>query len=245
MLENGKKEYLIKNGAVAKQVADILTNQIIAGEFNVGNFLPTEEVLCADFGIGRSSVREAIKTLESRGLVRKIQGKGVEVIDESIKATSEMLSVCLSYRKTTLKDLMDFRVALEMQNVQLAARNATDEDIENLAQIVEKMKGDDGNMDDFADYDYQFHEAIARASGNRMSLIIVGALKPILYKQIVYTIDPNFNSEISNHFHENIFTAIKERQPQTAIKAMHEHLFETQRIISELDLEGGYETPKF
>lgn len=243
MSEKEKKEYLLKNGSVAKQVADILTSQIVKGEFAEGDFLPTEEVLCSDFGIGRSSVREAIKTLESRGLVRKIQGRGVEVIDESIEATSEMLSICLSYRKATLKDLMDFRVSLEMQNVELAARNATDEDIEHMAEIIEKMNGESGDMDDFAAYDFEFHEAIAKASGNRMSLIIVGALKPILYKQIVYTIDPNFNPEKSNHFHEHIFEAIRDRKPETAIKAMHAHLFETQRIITELDLQGGYEKP--
>lgn len=55
--------------------------------------MPTEEDLCREFGIGRSSVREAIKTLESRGMVRKLHGKGVEVIDESAKATTEMLHI--------------------------------------------------------------------------------------------------------------------------------------------------------
>ncbi len=238
MEEKGKKEYLILNGSVAKQVADILTNQIIDGNYVEGDFLPTEEELCSDFGIGRSSVREAIKTLESRGLVRKIQGRGVEVINESIKATSRMLSISLACSKTTLKDLMDFRVALEMKNVELAATNATAENVAELEEILERMKGDTLNMDDFATHDYMFHEAIARASGNGVSLIMVKALKPLLYKQIVYTIDPNFNPEKSNHFHEHIFEAIRDCQPKRAIRAMHEHLFETQRIITKLSEDG-------
>ncbi|MFR9534455.1 MAG: FadR/GntR family transcriptional regulator [Rikenellaceae bacterium] len=231
----GKKGYVILNGSVAKQVANILTNKIIEGEYPKGSFLPTEEVLCSDFGLGRSSVREAIKTLESRGLVRKIQGKGVEIIDKSVEATSEMLNITLAYSKTSLKDLMDFRVSLEMKNVEWAAKNATLEDIASMQQSLDMMKRDDFNSDDFATYDYMFHEAIAKASGNGVSLIMVKALQPLLYKQIVYTLDPNFNPEKANHFHEYIFEAIKAREPEKATKAMYEHLCETQRIISDLE----------
>ncbi|KAA4074486.1 FadR family transcriptional regulator, partial [Bacteroides ovatus] len=73
----------LANDSVTKQVTDILSDLIVTGKIVEGDFLPTEEDLCHEFGIGRSSVREAIKTLESRGMVRKLHGKGVEVIDES------------------------------------------------------------------------------------------------------------------------------------------------------------------
>lgn len=235
MNNDGKKGYVILNGSVAKQVANILTNKIIEGEYAKGSYLPTEEVLCTDFGLGRSSVREAIKTLESRGLVHKIQGKGVEIIDNSVEATSEMLNISLSYNRTSLKDLMDFRVALEMKNVEWATKNATDEDIASMQQSLDMMKKDDFNSDDFATYDYMFHEAIAKASGNGVSLIMIKALQPLLYKQIVYTLDPNFNPENANHLHEYIFEAIKLRDTEKAIKTMYDHLCETQRIISDLD----------
>ena len=57
----------LANDSVAKQVTDILSDLIVTGKIEEGDFLPTEEDLCREFGIGRSSVREAIKTLESRG----------------------------------------------------------------------------------------------------------------------------------------------------------------------------------
>ncbi len=237
-MEESKKatpKHILVNGAVAKQVTKILTDQIIDGTFAVGDFLPTEEVLCEEFGIGRSSVREAIKTLESRGMVRKLQGKGVAVIDESIEATSEMLKIALAYRKTSLKDLMDFRVALEIKSVEMAANNASADDIERMRGFLDAMIGAEHSDEQFATYDYLFHEAIAKAAGNSMIELIIKALRPLLYNQIVYTLNPNFNSESANHFHESIFRAIKDRQPRAAIKAMLEHLSETQRIISELD----------
>ena len=59
----------LANESVAKQVTDILTDLIVSGKIKLGEYLPTEEDLCREFGIGRSSVREAIKTLESRGMV--------------------------------------------------------------------------------------------------------------------------------------------------------------------------------
>ncbi|MFI3306828.1 MAG: GntR family transcriptional regulator [Rikenellaceae bacterium] len=97
----GAKPVII-NGSVAVQIADILTRRIIDQSVVVGDFLPTEELLCEEFGVGRSSIREAIKTLESRGLVRKRQGRGAVVVDESIEATSRMLKLSLDYKKSSL-----------------------------------------------------------------------------------------------------------------------------------------------
>lgn len=232
---NKSQKHILVNGSVASQVTKILTDQIIDGTYSVGDFLPTEEVLCSEFGIGRSSVREAIKTLESQGMVRKLQGKGVVVIDESIEATSKMLNIALAYRKISLKDLMDFRVSLELNTVEFAAMNATDADIENIQSCLDAMFETEYSNEHFAEYDYKFHEAIARASGNSMSELIIRTLRPLLYNQIVYTLNPNFNHEVANRLHEKIYQAIKDRQPRVAVKAMMAHLSETQRLISELD----------
>lgn len=233
--DNLKHQHVIVNGSVAQQVTAIMTQQIISGKFAVGEYLPTEEELCIEFGIGRSSVREAIKTLESRGLVRKLQGKGVVVIDESINATSQMLRIALEFKKTSLKDLMDFRVAMEVMNVELAAINATEEDLIEMRKYLLLMQQEDYSHDTFAHHDYLFHEAIARASKNSVSIIILRTLQPILYNQIVYTLDPNFNPELATHFHAKIFDAIVNHQPDRAVSEMMSHLSETQRIISELD----------
>ncbi|MFI3333432.1 MAG: FadR/GntR family transcriptional regulator [Rikenellaceae bacterium] len=230
-----KKEHVIVNGSVAKQVANILTEQIINEEFKVGDYLPTEEELRTTFGIGRSSVREAIKTLESRGLVRKLQGKGIIVVDESIEATSEMLRIALEYRKTSLRDLMDFRVALEVKMVELAAVRATDEEIAQMQKYIVLMSDENYSMEEFAKFDYHFHESIANASGNSVSILIMKTLRPLLYNQIVYTLNPNFTPMESMQLHAKIFEAIKARQPKMAVRAMLEHLRETQRIIAELE----------
>ncbi|MFR9500490.1 MAG: FadR/GntR family transcriptional regulator [Rikenellaceae bacterium] len=233
--ETANSKYVIKNRDVSKQVTDIICNQIIDGQYAIGELIPTEETLCNEFGIGRSSVREAIKTLESRGMVRKIQGKGVVVVDECIEATSELLRIALAYQKTSLRDLMNFRVSLELTTVDLAARNATEKDLERMREQIECMVRQEYTQGDFAQHDYLFHEAIAKASGNSVILLIIKTLRPLLYNQIVYTLDPKFNPELATNFHEAIYRAIEAKHPEVAVEAMRSHLSETQRIINQLE----------
>ena len=143
----------LANDSVTKQVTDILSDLIVTGKIVEGDFLPTEEDLCHEFGIGRSSVREAIKTLESRGMVRKLHGKGVEVIDESAKATTEMLHISLRMKKTTVRDFMEFRKSMEIKMTEMAACRATSEQVKTIEEVLEKMKTDEYRLETFADYD--------------------------------------------------------------------------------------------
>ena len=124
----------LANDSVTKQVTDILSDLIVTGKIVEGDFLPTEEDLCHEFGIGRSSVREAIKTLESRGMVRKLHGKGVEVIDESAKATTEMLHISLRMKKTTVRDFMEFRKSMEIKMTEMAACRATSAQVKTIEE---------------------------------------------------------------------------------------------------------------
>ena len=151
----------LANDSVTKQVTDILSDLIVTGKIVEGDFLPTEEDLCHEFGIGRSSVREAIKTLESRGMVRKLHGKGVEVIDESAKATTEMLHISLRMKKTTVRDFMEFRKSMEIKMTEMAACRATSEQVKTIEEVLEKMKTDEYRLETFADYDFMFHKSIA------------------------------------------------------------------------------------
>ncbi|MFR9625815.1 MAG: FadR/GntR family transcriptional regulator [Rikenellaceae bacterium] len=227
----GAKPVII-NGSVAVQIADILTRRIIDQSVVVGDFLPTEELLCEEFGVGRSSIREAIKTLESRGLVRKRQGRGAVVVDESIEATSRMLKLSLDYKKSSLRDVVQFRETMETKLAELAALCATPDDIEQMQRYLDLMKFEPYKPKRFAEYDYSFHEAIAKASKNSVAVLILQALRPILYDQISYTLKNDFNPELVNHLHEEIFTAICNRQPITASKLMMKHIEETHRIVS-------------
>lgn len=225
----------LANESVAKQVRDILTDLIVSGKIKLGEYLPTEEDLCREFGIGRSSVREAIKTLESRGMVKKFHGKGMVVIDESAAATAKLLQISLKMKKTTMKDIMEFRNSIEIKMTELAAKRATDEQIQIISGHLEKMKNEEYKLDTFAEFDYNFHKSIADASGNSVFSLMMETMRPMLYNHIIYTLNPTFNPEHSNHYHEKILQTIRDRNPEEAVEAMRLHLTGTERIIEELE----------
>lgn len=226
-------KHVIVNGSVAKQVTKILTDQIIARKYQVGDYLPTEEVLCGEFNIGRSSVREAIKTLESRGLVRKLQGKGIVVIDQTIEAAAEQIKIALEYKNISIKDMIDFREAMEIKLAELAAVKCTNDDISEMFECLEKMNSVSDSYEEFAHYDYLFHESIAKASGNTISTLIMKALKPLLHRQISHNIKQYFSPKQVLDYHHKIFNEIKNHHAKSAGQAMAEHLKETHRVVRE------------
>ena len=217
--------------SITKQVLNYLTYKIINNDFKIGEYLPTEEALCKDLQIGRSSVREAIKVLETRGLVKKLRGKGVIVIDDSISAASEMLRIVLAQKKATISNLLEFRNAMEVKMAGLAAVHATQEDLDNLEYHLNLMKDKEYSVEAFAKYDYDFHKAIASATRNNIFVLMMETMQSMLYDQIAYTLDSNFNPELSMHYYESIFEAIKSGDPKIAKKAMTEHLSGTKVSI--------------
>ena len=225
----------LANDSVAKQVTDILTDLIVTGKIKQGDYLPTEEDLCREFGIGRSYVREAIKTLESRGMVRKFHGKGVVVIDESAQATAKLLPIALKLKKTTMKDILEFRNSIEIKMTELAASRATEEQIKVISDNLEKMRNEEYKLGTFAEYDYNFHKSVADASGNSIFSLMMETMRPMLYNHIIYTLNPEFNPENCNHFHETILNTIISKDPVAASEAMKSHLAGTKSVMDELE----------
>lgn len=111
----------------------------------------------------------------------------------------------------------------------------TSEQVKTIEEVLEKMKTDEYRLETFADYDFMFHKSIADASGNKVFSLMMETIRPMLYSHIIYTLNPNFNPELSNHFHETILEAIKAKDPNAASAAMAAHLAGTKSIIDELE----------
>lgn len=225
----------IDNKPVTQKVTDVIMKLIMDGNVKVGDYLPSEDELCHLLNVGRSTLRESIKTLESFGMVRKFQGKGVMVVDESINAAARSLQTVLSFKRTTISDLVEFRNVLEVKMTELAAIRATPGDLKKIQRNLDLMKNEDYEVEKFAAYDFQFHKSVAEASGNNVFVLLMETIKDMLYDQIVYTLNSDFNPELSLHFHEMIYEAIRLKDVQAASNAMQSHLFETQSIIDKLN----------
>ena len=161
----------------ASVVVEELATLIIAGTYPEGYVLPTEPLLCEEFGFSRTVVREGLKLLEERGLVRIEQGRGTTVQPRSSWDLLDptVLQIALAYDDdlTLLDDLISIRRVLEREMGAEAATKLTDADLAELEEIAAQMELSYDDYDRFRDCDNAFHAIIMRASGNEIGLTIV------------------------------------------------------------------------
>lgn len=154
----------ITRRSLADEVAARLQQQIAAGKYKVGDQLPIEPELMQQFGVGRSSIREAIKLLVNSGLLRVQQGLGTFVADNT--GVGEPLAQRL--KRSELPDINEVRQLLEMKIAEKAADHRTAKDIKKIRQYLgeREQAANAQNIAACVEADINFHNAIADASGN-------------------------------------------------------------------------------
>jgi DNA-binding FadR family transcriptional regulator len=164
----------------ASFVVDELANEIIRGAFAEGEVLPTEPALCEQFGFSRTVIREALKMLEERGLVRVEQGRGTTVQPRDMWNLLDpvVLRIALAYDHdmTLLDDLVEVRMLLEREMAGAAAGRLTPEELAALDETIRDMEGAYDDYERFRGFDQRFHAIVMRASGNAVGLTIVRAI---------------------------------------------------------------------
>ena len=171
-------------------VLEELAHQIIGGALPEGSVLPTEPALCEQFGFSRTVIREGLKLLEERGLVRVEQGRGTTVQPRTLWNMLDplVIRIALGYDndKSLLDNLITVRRVLEREMAQAAAARLTEDEFASLADNLEQMEAAYDNYDRFRAFDLGFHAIVMGASGNEVGLTIVrtihahGGITPLL-----------------------------------------------------------------
>lgn len=211
---------LVKRSGVCDEVVSKLQQQIAAGKFKKGDKLPSEPVLMEQFGVGRSSIREAIRILSNHGLVRVQQGLGtfVEMQNGTPMPWYKRLE------NSTVKDLNEVRQLLELKIAEKAALNRTQKDIDILTKLLKRrLAAAQNNLaDECIEADIQFHIAIADAAKND--------ILADLYKNIAAQIKKSFRQAytdtelffIKHSAHEDLLKSIIDKDPKKAWKCVME-----------------------
>lgn len=164
-------------GRLASLVVEELAREVISGNWPEGVVLPTEPALCEEFGFSRTVVREGLKLLEERGLVRVEQGRGTTVQPRSAwdLLDPDVLRIALSYDDdmSLLDDLISVRRVLEREMAAAAAGRIGDAELAELEGLIGEMERSYDDYDRFRALDNAFHAIIMRASGNEIGLTIV------------------------------------------------------------------------
>lgn len=157
---------LIHKKSLAEEVASKIQEQIAEGYYKINEKLPIETELMTSFGVGRSSIREAMKLLSNSGLLKIKQGLGTFV--QEINSTREPMNDKLMRAK--VQDIDEVRQLLELKIAEKAALNRTEDDIIAMKQhLANRLKAaNDGLLEECIEADVQFHIAIAQASKNEI-----------------------------------------------------------------------------
>ncbi|MUL44657.1 FadR family transcriptional regulator [Mycobacterium sp. CBMA293] len=154
-----------RRAGLVEQVIEQLRGSVADGEWPVGHRIPNESDLVEALGVGRNTVREAVRALAHAGLFEVRQGDGTYV-----RATSEVSGALSRLCNVDLRDVLQVRRGLEVEGARLAAANRTDDDIATLRALLEGRDNEQraGHHDEFVHADTEFHCAVMRASRNTM-----------------------------------------------------------------------------
>ena len=156
---------IIQKKSLADMIAETLKQQITEGTYRAGDKLPTEPELMKTFGVGRSSVREAVKLLVNMGVVRVQQGSGTFV---AVPSNNDDVNIKMSTADRT--ELDEVRKIQDIAIVEKAVARRTEKDIERMRASLEKRKvnAEKGLLEECIEADLNFHIAIADAAHNRI-----------------------------------------------------------------------------
>lgn len=169
----------IRSPTLRAAVAERLAGAIAAGTFPEGSALPAEPELCRQFGVSRTVVREALGTLEARGLVEVQHGRGAFVLPTRAPAVSALLRFEWQAGRGTPAHLLEARRVLEESGARFAGARATPADLQAMETALAEMAGAD-TPERYIMADLAFHEAIVRAAANPILTLLNDALADLL-----------------------------------------------------------------
>lgn len=215
----------VKRSPLVDQVVQRLLAEVTSGAWPVGHRLPSETTLAATLGVGRSTVREAIRALVGAGVLATRQGLGVFVASARPVENLEQ-----RLRRADLLEAYEVRGSLEVTAARLAARRRTAQDLERLeAALDRRMRARDGTAQELVDADLAFHQAVVAAAWNSVLSDVYEALLPALRTRLKDLVDDtaaNANDRLrrADEAHQALFDAIRGGDPHAAADAALDHL---------------------
>jgi len=223
-----------------------LQSLILGRAFQPGDRLPSERELGERLGVSRTVVREALRTLATKGLVEVRDGAGAYVRAPSTDLVSELLGICVSHMETgdvTSGNILEMRRILEIEMSGLAAERRGADDLATLERLLGLMTRPGSSREDWAKIDYEFHDAVAIASKNPLFPIVLRSISEVLMRARLLGVRlPDYQAKAWHH-HRNVYEAIRAGSSEKARAAMADHLREAEQTMRRV-LSGEAEEPQ-
>lgn len=214
---------------LSERIADELQHEILADGAVPGTRLPTEAQLVERYQVSRTVVREAARHLVQRGLVTVAPGRGMVVAAFDGRLIAEQFALQMQVSEGSFTQLLELRLALEVQVSTAAAQSASPEHLEGLGQLISRGRelmedSEELNTAEFLDADIRFHELLTEATGNPFFTLVCRPINQFLREH--YTLQDRYPSSAERTLEEHalILQALKHQDTFAARQATEQHL---------------------
>ncbi|MFE0328739.1 FadR/GntR family transcriptional regulator [Streptomyces sp. NPDC003753] len=223
----------LRPSPLVEQATDRLREQIAGGHWPVGTRLPGETTLAKELGVGRSTVREALRALAGAGLVQPRHGSGVFVI-----ATEPVEDWPTRLRRAAVTDVYEVRMAVEVHAARLAAHRRTPDDITAIQAALERRRTASAADDEaFVDADIALHTAVVAAAHNAVLADLFADFTPALRECLVTMLSltglRDQDANTGDDTHAALVRAVADGDPEAAGAVLREELEGTLALLRE------------
>ncbi|MBZ5659440.1 MAG: FadR family transcriptional regulator [Acidobacteriia bacterium] len=216
---------VIQPSRLYQQIVQQIEESVQKGVLKLGDQLPAERELAQQFGVSRTAVREAIKTLHEKGLVEALPGRGTFITNGTSHSMRQSLDRILkSDEASGTAWLVEFREILEPEIAALAATRAGEQDIAAMREAVRVMDSAHRDPEAFIEADLDFHLALAEAAANPLILSLIDSIVALLREQRMQIFYIDGGPARGQSHHKRILDAVERRDGQGAREAMRLHL---------------------
>ena len=189
--------------SISSLIKDLITSYLLSGELKPGDKLPTEIDLAQKLGVGRNSVREALKMLSSIGVLEVRKGSGTFIAKRMKSAIMNPLILSLVFEQGTSKELTELRLLLEIGSAELALEKITAADLKRLEQLNLKLmnegKKKERDPKKLLELDIAFHMELHKIAGNKLLFKIVEPIYPLFFASIKKAVGTDPQLAYRNH----------------------------------------------
>lgn len=219
-IQNFKK---IKKITAAENIVEQIKEMITNGDISPGEKLPSERELASMMGVSRATVREAMRSLNSLGIVEIKSGEGT-FLNENTSILSDHFKLQHVLKKYSVLEMVEARNLLEIEIVDFAVSRATKENIEFLEEMYEETLVTLSSPEDFIRADFAFHMAIAEAAHNAFLAEMLNTTRDLLLEINLQVVQKTDQITYADKGHQAILAAIKARDKNRAKEEMKKHI---------------------
>src|SRR6202021_2257653 len=215
----------VRTSRLYEQIVQQVEDSILKDQLKPGDELPAERDLAHRFGVSRTAVREAVKTLREKGLVEAYSGRGTFVTNGTSQAMRQSLDLMIRINpQEGSANLAELRLVLEPEIASLAAPRIEEQLLSTMREAVAMMDRNLNDPDAFIEADLDFHLALAEAAGNPLILSLLDSIVGLLREQRIKIFFQEGGPRTGQHHHARILAAIEKRDSEASRAAMRDHL---------------------